>query len=81
MGYTRCPVMPCLYYLFNDENNNFMHIIIHVDDGVMVSNKTELLDEFMAEFLKHVKKAELLHEFKSILELMLLLFLIVFIYC
>ena len=38
MGYTRCPVMPCLYYLFDDENNNFVYIIIYVDDGLMVSN-------------------------------------------
>ena len=65
MGNTRCPVMPCLYYLFNDGNNNFVYIIIHVDDGLMVSNKTELLDDFMIEFLKHIKKAELLHEFKK----------------
>ena len=43
----------------------FAYIIIHVDDGPMVSNKSELLDEFMVEFLKHVKKAELLHEFKK----------------
>jgi hypothetical protein len=63
LGFTRCAVMPCLYYLFN--NMDFVLILVHVDDGLMVSNISTLLDEFMSLFLHKVQKAELLHDYKK----------------
>ena len=63
LGFTRCAVMPCLYYLF--DGMNFVLILVHVDDGLMVSNISSLLDEFMSLFLKRVQKAELLHDYKK----------------
>ena len=48
------------------DGDNFLFIIVHVDDGLMVSNISEMLDEFMVLFLKHFKEAELLHEFKKV---------------
>ena len=67
MKFIRCPVLPCLYYYENKEDNIIMMITVHVDDGILISNSCKANDLFMKEFLKHVIKAKLSELFKRYL--------------
>lgn len=57
VGFERCPVDPCFYY-FRGELG-FILISIHVDDGLTIASSKEVIDDFIAEFLKYIKKATL----------------------
>ena len=61
MGFERCKVHPCLYRKISADGLQI--ITVHVDDGLMFSNKPELHEEFITEFLTHVRKATVQKEF------------------
>jgi hypothetical protein len=61
-GFERCPVQPCLY-LYHDDNG-FIIVIVHVDDGLMVFNCQSYRDKFMSYFESRVKKVSMTVEVK-----------------
>jgi hypothetical protein len=66
MNLQRCPVEACLYK-YRDEENNFLYICVHVDDGLMVASSQTVIDDFMQEFQTHIKKATLFPTLKKYL--------------
>jgi hypothetical protein len=52
MGFSRCPVAPCLYIRKNEHDT----IIIFVDDGSVSCTSEDLIDTFMTEIHKHLPK-------------------------
>ena len=65
IGLTRCPVHPCLYYVF--EGDMFLFLTVHVDDGQLVSNSDCAIERFTEELSKHLRKVQVLTEFKKFL--------------
>ncbi len=53
-GFTRCPVQPCLYRYFDE--NGFIYVVVHVDDGLMIFNCKIYRDKFMEYFATRVQK-------------------------
>jgi hypothetical protein len=53
-GFIRCPVATTLFMKTYDKNN-YMIIVIHVDDGLMVSTNNKYIDEFMMDMNKRFK--------------------------
>jgi hypothetical protein len=66
-GMTRCPVEPCLYYKFVDEERRFVALTIHVDDGLIMANCRLIIKEIIAEIMKHIKKMSNPDSFKKFL--------------
>jgi hypothetical protein len=58
-------VHPCIYKWTQDEH--FIVLTVHVDDGIKVSNSDAAFDSFATEFCTHVKKATISRDFKRFL--------------
>lgn len=54
-GFSRCPVHPCLYKKLNS-NGKQMWIVIHVDDGLIVTSCKEAREEFLKYFRTQVRE-------------------------
>jgi hypothetical protein len=65
MGFTRCPVCPCLYSNIKDKSK--FYVCVHVDDGLMIADNIEAINEFMKILQTHVKKATLFFPIKKYL--------------
>jgi hypothetical protein len=65
LGFTRCPMMPCLYYKFYQDG--MIAITIHVDDGEVVSTHLHLIEEFFEELKRHVMEVKIFMEFNKFL--------------
>jgi hypothetical protein len=62
MDFERSIDNPCLYKW--TDAVDYIYQTVHVDDGAGLSSSKKLADEFMQEFLQHVRKAVLFHEVK-----------------
>jgi len=62
MDFERCIDNPCLYRW--SDNENYIYLTVHVDDGAGLSSNEKIAQEFMQAFLQHVRKAVLFHEVK-----------------
>jgi hypothetical protein len=71
IGFIRCNAHNCLYKWIND--NGFIILTIHVDDGLMISSNGNLYTEFKTKFSTMVKKMTLTLEFKKFLGMDVLL--------
>ena len=47
MGFERCPVSPCLYRYVDDDR--YMKATIHVDDGLMMADSKDTVDQFITQ--------------------------------
>ncbi|MBL4704061.1 MAG: DDE-type integrase/transposase/recombinase [Flavobacteriales bacterium] len=65
LGFVRCPVLPCLYYLHRGDD--VITNCVHVDDGCVIGTSKDLIEQFITGFNKHVYKVTLLWEFKRYL--------------
>jgi hypothetical protein len=54
MGFSRCPVAPCLYIRKNEHGTIISTIF--VDDGTLCCSSEDLIDTFMTEIRKHLPK-------------------------
>jgi hypothetical protein len=54
MGFSRCPVAPCLYIRKNEHDTIISTIF--VDDGTLSSTSEDLIDVFMTEIHKQLPK-------------------------
>ena len=63
----RCPMMPCLYKTKIDDD--YVYVIVHVDDGLMMSTRPEFITSFMDEFSKHVTKVTFNRTFTQYLKI------------
>jgi hypothetical protein len=59
MGFTRCPVSPCLYSYINGKD--YLFITIHVDDGYMISSNKDIVDSFQNMFKTYIKEFTIYH--------------------
>ena len=50
----RCPMMPCLYK--SKIEDDITYVIVHVDDGLMMSTREEFITAFMDQFKQYVTK-------------------------
>jgi hypothetical protein len=57
MGFIQCPVMACLYKWTNNEH--YVYITIHVDDGLLITNTPTLANTFIIALQDHVNKVVL----------------------
>jgi hypothetical protein len=71
IGFIRCNAHTCSYKWLNDDG--FIILTIHVDDGLMISSNGNLYTEFKTKFSTMVKKMTLTLEFKKFLGMDVLL--------
>jgi hypothetical protein len=61
MGFTRCPVMPTLYYKW--VGSDYICLTVHVDDGLIVATDPALTKEFIRALQDRLTKVKLFEEF------------------
>lgn len=54
MNFVRCPVAPCLY--LREIDDEYTLCSVHVDDGLLCSNKEGIYDEFINEMRKYIRE-------------------------
>ena len=63
MGFARSTSDPCLYTnthgVPGDSDYMYMHVTIHIDDGLMIASSQFIIDNFMSEFNEHIRKITL----------------------
>ena len=59
IGLIRCPVEACMYMWRN--NNEYLYLVIHVDDGLITATSIEFTELFISEFKKHLHKVKLFY--------------------
>lgn len=55
-GFTRCPVHPCIYKKMR-KDGQYMWIVVHVDDGLILTCNVEMREEFLSYFKSQVQEA------------------------
>jgi len=59
IGLLRCPVEACMYLWKKD--NEYLYLVIHVDDGLVTATSLEFTELFISEFKKHIHKVKLFY--------------------
>lgn len=54
-GFERCPVHPCIYRKVRDDGQ-YMWVVVHVDDGLVVTSDIETREEFLKYFKTQVRE-------------------------
>jgi hypothetical protein len=57
MGYTRCPLHPCLY-LRSTHSQDYDIITLHVDDGLLLATSPTALQSLLTSLHQHLTKVE-----------------------
>ena len=60
-------MMPCLYKTKIDDD--YVYVIVHVDDGLLMSSREDFIKSFMDEFSKHVTKVTFNRTFTQYLKM------------
>ncbi len=69
IGFVRCPAHPCLYKLTVVDDDGFIVLTVHVDDGLMITNDDDMYTEFEELFSKRVIAMSVSRDFKRFLGL------------
>ncbi|MDP3780457.1 MAG: reverse transcriptase domain-containing protein, partial [Nitrosopumilaceae archaeon] len=64
-GFERCPAHPCMYRYTDLETDDFIFLVVHVDDGLVITNNMVLVNQFRDYFLTRVKNATFEKEVKK----------------
>ena len=63
MGFVRCPMAPCLYARITDDEYTICSV--HVDDGILATDKPDVVEEFIANMQKEVRQVTYSPQFQK----------------
>jgi hypothetical protein len=61
IGFTRCPVSPCLYYRWVEDE--YIMLTVHVDDCLIIASSESIVTELQTLIQQHLKKVTLSEDF------------------